>query len=101
MLAYHHDVPKHLADRALRDERDHPTSAADAQPWPLDAVPTVPTRFVLCTEDRFFPAPFMRQLARDRLGLVPDEIESGHCLALSRPKDLAAMLDTYAAECSL
>jgi len=40
----------------------------------------------------------MRQLARDRLGLVPDEIESGHCLALSRPKDLAAMLDAYATE---
>jgi pimeloyl-ACP methyl ester carboxylesterase len=97
-VAYYHDVPKHLADRALRDERDHPTSAADAQPWPLDALPTVPTRFVVCTEDRFFPAPFMRQLARDRLGLVPDEIESGHCLALSRPKDLAAMLDSYAAE---
>jgi pimeloyl-ACP methyl ester carboxylesterase len=97
-VAYYHDVPKHLADRALRDERDHPTSAADAQPWPMDALPMVPTRCVVCTEDRFLPAPFMRQLARDRLGLVPDEIESGHCLALSRPKDLAAMLDSYAAE---
>ncbi len=81
-VAYYHDVPKHLADRALRDERDQPTTAADAQPWPLDAFPTVPTRFVLCTEDLFFPATFMRQLVRDRLDLVLDEIESGHCLAL-------------------
>jgi pimeloyl-ACP methyl ester carboxylesterase len=97
-VAYYHDVPKHLADKALRNERDHPTAAADAQPWPLDALPAVPTRVVLCTEDRFFPAAFMRQLARERLGLVPDEIESGHCLSLSRPKDLAAMLDAYATE---
>lgn len=97
-VAYYHDVPKHLADRALRDERDHPSSAADAQPWPLDAFPTVPTRFLLCTQDRFFPAPFMRRLARERLGLIADEIESGHCASLSRPKDLAAMLDSYATE---
>jgi predicted alpha/beta hydrolase family esterase len=97
-VAYYHDVPKHLADQALRDERDHPTPAADAQPWPLDAFPTVPTRFVICTQDRFFPASFMRELARERLGLVADEIESGHCASLSRPKELAAMLDSHATE---
>ena len=97
-VAYYHDVPKHLADRALRDERDHPTSAADAQPWPLASLPAVPTRFVVCTEDRFFPAAFMRRLADERLGLVPDEIESGHCASLSRPEELAAMLDSFAIE---
>ena len=33
-------------------------------PWPLSAWPPVPTRFVLSTEDRFFPAGFVRGEAR-------------------------------------
>ena len=97
-VAYYHDVPRHLADRALRNERDHPSSAADSQPWPLDAFPTVPTRFVLCTEDRLLPPPFVRRLVDERLGLVPDEIKSGHCASLSRPTELAALLDAYAVD---
>jgi len=59
--------------------------------------PNVPTRFVLCTEDRFFPAGFLRRVVAERLDIVPDEIAAGHCVALSRPKELAAMLEGYAA----
>jgi hypothetical protein len=62
---------------------------------PLDALPAVSTRYVLCTEDRFFPAAFCRRLVDERLGIVPDEIESGHCAALSRPVELSVMLDGY------
>jgi hypothetical protein len=32
----------------------------------------VPTRFVLCTKDRFFPPEFMGRVLADRLGVVPD-----------------------------
>jgi hypothetical protein len=53
----------------------------------------VPTRFVLCTEDRVFPAEFMRRVVADRLDLTPDELASGHCVALSHPQELAALLD--------
>ena len=59
---------------------------------PLDAWPPVVTKFVLCTEDRFFPAAFMRRVAAERLGIVPDEIAAGHCVALSRPAELADLL---------
>ena len=52
---------------------------------------------IVCTEDRFFPAGFMRRVAAERLGIVPDEIAAGHCVALSRPRELADMLDGYAA----
>jgi hypothetical protein len=55
----------------------------------------VPTRFVLCTEDRMFPPAFMRRVAADRLAITPDEIVAGHCVALSRPKELADMLVGY------
>jgi hypothetical protein len=51
---------------------------------------------VVCTEDRFFPAAFLRRVAAERLGIVPDEIAAGHCVALSRPEDLGRLLDGYA-----
>jgi hypothetical protein len=73
------------------------SQAAYNGPWPLDEWPAVVTRFVLCTEDRFFPAAFMRRVVAERLGVVPDEIEAGHCVALSRPRELAGLLATDAA----
>jgi pimeloyl-ACP methyl ester carboxylesterase len=97
VVSFYHDVPRKLAEEALSKERDHPSSAASAAPWPLAAWPNVPTRFILCTEDRFFPPDFFRRLVRDRLGIVPDEIAGGHCVTLSRPKEVADILAGYAA----
>jgi pimeloyl-ACP methyl ester carboxylesterase len=94
-VAYYHDVPRALAEEAVSKERSESQAAYDT-PWPLDALPDVPTRFVLGTEDRFFPAPFMRRVASERLGVVPDEIAAGHSVALSRPLELADLLDGYA-----
>lgn len=93
-VAFYHDVPRGLAEQALRKERDESETAYNT-PWPLDAWPAVPTTFVICTEDRFFPAQFMRRVVTERLGIVPDEIAAGHCAALSRPDDLADLLDGY------
>jgi pimeloyl-ACP methyl ester carboxylesterase len=90
-VAYYHDVPRALADEAVRRERSE-SEIAYHQPWPLDAWPAVPTRFVLCTEDRFFPPAFMRRVVAERLGIVPDTIAAGHCVALSRPRELASLL---------
>lgn len=95
-ISFLHDVDRQLAEEALSRERGHPSPAALGMPWPLDAVPAVPTRFVLCTEDRFFPPDFMRGLVTGRLGIVPDEITSSHCVALSRPAELATLLESYA-----
>ena len=94
-VSFFHDVPRALAQEAMRRERADGTIVGLDEPWPLDAWPEVPTRFVLCTEDRFFPAAFSRRVVTDRLGIVPDEIEAGHCVALSRPAELAAMLDGF------
>jgi hypothetical protein len=57
----------------------------------------VPTRFVLCTEDRFFPPVFMREVVAERMGVIPDEIAAGHAVALSHPKELATLLVSYSA----
>jgi hypothetical protein len=65
---------------------------------PFEARPDVPTRVVLCRDDRLFPATFLRRVGRERLGVTPDEIDGGHTPALSRPKELAVRLLAYAAE---
>lgn len=91
-----HDVPPHLAEESQKRERDMSANAM-AKPWPLDAMPAIPTHFILCTEDRFFPPQFMRQVIADRLGDVePVELAAGHCAHLSKPAELANLLATYA-----
>lgn len=97
-VGFYHDVPRATAEEAMDRERAHPSEAAMAAPWPLADWPSVPTRFVVCTEDRFFPPAFLRELARKRLGVAADEIRAGHCVALSRPEELASMLVEYSAE---
>jgi pimeloyl-ACP methyl ester carboxylesterase len=94
---FYHDVPPDLAAEALRREREQSPTPGHA-PWPLRAWPNVPTRFLLCRDDRFFPAEFMRRIARERLGVVPDEMDGGHCVALSRPEELAERLEAFRAE---
>ena len=93
-VAFYHDVPRDLAEQALSRGRSESEKAYNS-PWPLDALPVVATKFVVCTEDRFFPAEFMRRVVANRLGIVADEIETGHCVALSRPHELANLLDSY------
>jgi pimeloyl-ACP methyl ester carboxylesterase len=95
-VCYYDDVPRELAEQALSQERDHPSAAATAAPWPLRRWPDVPTRFLLCTEDRLFPPDLFRRLVPERLGVVPDEIPGGHCVALSRPREVADRLERYA-----
>jgi pimeloyl-ACP methyl ester carboxylesterase len=93
-LASYHDVSRALAEEAVRRQRSQ-SGTPGGSPWPLEAWPAVPTRFVLCTQDRIFPPEFMRRIACERLGITPDEIAAGHCVALSRPKPLADMLVSY------
>jgi pimeloyl-ACP methyl ester carboxylesterase len=97
---FYQDVPRALAAEALkRGRRQSETRMGERSP--LKAWPTVPTRVILCREDRLLPAPFVRRVARERLGMTPDEIDGGHTPALSRPKELADRLDGYAAELGL
>jgi pimeloyl-ACP methyl ester carboxylesterase len=95
-VVFYHDVPRALAEEALSKGRRQSDTPGHS-PWPLDAWPAVPTRFVLCTEDRFFPLDFMRRVVSERLAINPDDIAAGHCVALSRPKELADMLVSYTA----
>lgn len=92
LVAFYHDVPRPLAEEAMRRGRGQ-SDTPGRDPWPLEAWPDVPTRFIVCMQDRFFPPGFMRRVVSERLGIVPDEIDAGHCVALSRPRELAELLD--------
>ncbi len=93
---FYHDVPPALAAEARRRERDEAAPALQ-QPWPLTAWPDTPTRYLLCRDDRMFPAAWARRHARRRLGIEPDEINGGHYITLTRPRELADRLEAYAA----
>lgn len=94
-VSFYHDVPRKLAVEAVSKERGQSATPMNS-PWPLDAWPDVQTKFVLCRQDRFFPADFPRRLVAERLNITPDEIEGSHCLTLSRPKERADILAGYA-----
>jgi pimeloyl-ACP methyl ester carboxylesterase len=95
MTAFFHDVPPDVTAAAMARTPRQESGGVFREPWPLDAWPDVPTRFLLCRDDRFFPAPFLRRVVRDRLGIVPDEMDGGHLPALSRPKELVERLEAY------
>ncbi|WP_112261748.1 alpha/beta fold hydrolase [Lentzea terrae] len=91
-----HDVPPDLAAESRKRERGMSENAM-VKPWPLDALPDVPTHFILCTEDRFFTPEFMRRVVADRLsGVAPVELAAGHCAQLSKPQELANLLAGFA-----
>lgn len=94
LVAFLHDVPPEL--HAETEKHSGPQSGTPFErPWPLTEWPNVPTRFLLASQDRFFPAEFQRRIVRDRLGITPDEIDCGHLPALARPRELAQRLDQY------
>ena len=85
---FYQDVPSELAAEALTRSRTQ-SEARMGEASPLRVWPDVPTRVLICRDDRLFPAGFLRRVSRERLGLIPDEIEGGHTPALSRPRELA------------
>ena len=91
---FYNDVPPSLAVEAKRHWRGQAEKAM-REPWPLDAWPAVPTKYLLCRDDRVFPPEWTRGMVRARLSIEPDEIEGGHCPFLSRPRELAERLDAY------
>jgi pimeloyl-ACP methyl ester carboxylesterase len=94
---FFHDVPDDVTAAALARGGPEQSDTPFAQPWPAERWPDVPTRVVVGRDDRLFPLEFQRRVARERLGLPADEIPGGHLVALSRPWDLADILESYVA----
>ena len=95
LSTFFHDVPQDVTAEALSRGERRQSETPFEEPWPLKAWPDVPTRFLLCRHDRFFPAAFLRRVVEERLGLTPDEMDGGHLPALARPKELVVRLEAY------
>lgn len=85
-----HDVPPEVL--AAADPPRDQTGTLFEEPWPLAAWPQVPTRFLLCRDDRFFPADWLRGVVVERLGIEPTVLPGGHCAYLSQPAAVAEAL---------
>ena len=91
---FYNDVSPELQAEAEKRERNEDAKALQ-EPWPLGAWPDVPTRYLLCRDDRMFTAEWARRHAGERLGIEPDEMDGGHYISLSRPRELADRLAGY------
>jgi pimeloyl-ACP methyl ester carboxylesterase len=92
-----HDVAEDLAAESAHHVTE-PASHLFDDPWPLERWPDVPTRFLLCRDDRFFTADFQRRVVPERLGIEPDEMSGGHLAFLARPDELVGWLERYRVE---
>jgi thioesterase domain-containing protein len=87
-----HDLPPAVLQETLDRGEVEQTDRIMADPFPLAALPSIPTRGIAATNDRFFPVAFMDGLIRDRLGVEPEHVEAGHLPALANPAGLVEVL---------
>jgi pimeloyl-ACP methyl ester carboxylesterase len=95
MVTFLHDVPPDVLEEILADDQVAQSGKPFERPWPLRAWPDVATRFLLCQDDRMFPAEFQRRIVKERLGITPDEMPGGHLPAFARPLELVDRLEAY------
>jgi len=63
---------------------------------PLEAWPDVTSHSIVCREDRSINPDWVRSAARERLGIDATELAGGHSPFLTRPRELAGLLDAFA-----
>jgi len=95
-----HDLSDEARAILLARPAYEPSDTPFGQPCEFDRWPDVPTKVLIGSDDRFFPADFQRRVAKDRLGLAADEIPGGHLVALSNPVAVAERLIEYTAALS-
>ena len=90
-----HDLEPDVAEKLVARGGTLQQAAPFTSPNTWSAWRAVPTRAIVSTRDRLFPLAFMRAQVSDRLGIEPDEINAGHLVALSRPRELADLIAAY------
>jgi pimeloyl-ACP methyl ester carboxylesterase len=88
-----HDVPAEVV--AAGEPPRQQAKTVFGEPCRFEAWPKVPTHVIVGRDDRFFPLPFQRRIARERLGLPVEELSGGHLIALSNPTGLSDHLLSY------
>ena len=89
-----HDCSPELSKWALSTMSLMFARQAILEMCPLRLWPDVPSSYILCTEDRAIQPQWSRRAAHERLGVVPIELPGGHCPYVSRPAELAQVLNS-------
>ena len=87
-----HDMPPDVLALLMSSGEEQPAGSLFQTGFALSHWPDVPTVVLAGRDDRFFPYEFQRRVAKERLGVDPEQLPGGHLLALSRPEALAARL---------
>jgi hypothetical protein len=61
--------------------------------FPAEGWPQVPAAYVMARDDTVVDPDWSRRVARERLGVVPLEIPGAHSPMITRPRELAVLLD--------
>jgi hypothetical protein len=86
----YHDCEAETLDWALTTRRLFlPRAVYDEK---IDPDNSIPSTYIVATEDRTIRPDWQRRMARERLGVEPIEIATGHCPNVSQPELLVTML---------
>jgi pimeloyl-ACP methyl ester carboxylesterase len=89
---FFHDAPPSVADWARKRLRPQ-AYRIFTETSPLTSWPAVESRSIVCRDDRAINPDWVRAAARERLGVEAIEIDGAHSPFLTRPAELATMLD--------
>ena len=92
---FYHDAPASSARWAVQRLRPQAYRVM-SEVTPLAEWPDVPCSSLLCRDDRALNVDWARTAARERLGTIALELPGGHSPFLTRPRDLATLLDGLA-----
>jgi hypothetical protein len=92
---FFHDAPAAVARWATARLRPQSYRVMN-EITPLTAWPDVESHSIICRGDRALNPAWARTAARDRLGVTPLELDGAHSPFLTRPPELARMLDSLA-----
>ncbi|MFB2968252.1 alpha/beta fold hydrolase [Aerosakkonema sp. BLCC-F183] len=89
---FYHDCEPDVMRWALSKGRSQRSMAYIYDINPLNSLPKVEYKYIVCTDDRIISPAWSRYAARKRLGIDAIELPGGHCPHLSRPAQLASVL---------
>jgi len=92
---FFHDAPAAVARWATQRLRPQAYRVL-TETTPLAAWPDVESRSIVCRDDRAINPDWVRAAARDRLGVDAIELAGGHSPFMTRPTELAQVLDSLA-----
>jgi pimeloyl-ACP methyl ester carboxylesterase len=89
----YHDCPPSRLTWALSTRVLFYAKRAMEEPCPLTTWPKIPAAYIACADDRILSPAWQRKACRDWLGIEAVELPGGHCPHVSRPEQLADVLE--------